>query len=98
MTTIGNIKSTLEKSLSSLVRVHLPQTEGFAIEIDILENDRNKRDDASQESWHPARGEIRIRFVRPAKTQRNESVETVRFAPIDIEGEPLSATVLRDRR
>lgn len=76
---------------------HLSQTAGFAIEVDILENDRKKRDDASQERWHPARGEIRIRFVGPVQPPQNEGVETVSFAPIHIKIEPLYANVLRDR-
>ena len=99
MTTIRNIKSILEKSLSSALRTHLPQTEGFAVEVEILENDRTTHNDASQDSWDPARGEIRIRFVDTAKTPLNiRGVEAVGFAPIDIEGESLSDTVLRDRR
>lgn len=98
MTNIGKIKTTLEKSLSDAVRTQLPQIAEFELEVDILENDRKKRNDASQESWHPASGEIRIRFRSPVKALQKEGADTSSFAPIDIKGEPLSATVLRNRR
>lgn len=65
MTTIGDSKAALEKALPSTLRAHLPQVAGYAIEVDILESSRKKRSDASQESWRPGSGEIRIRFVGP---------------------------------
>lgn len=66
MTTIGDSKSALEQSLPNALRAILPQTAGYPIEVAILENGRKKRSNASQESWRPANGEIRIRFGGPA--------------------------------
>lgn len=65
MATIGDSKSALEQSLPNALRAYLPQTAGYALEVDILENGRKKRSNASQESWRPASGEIRIRFGGP---------------------------------
>ncbi len=66
MSTINDSKSALEQALPAVLRAHLPQTTGYALEIDILENDRKKRSPAARESWRPANGEIRIRFGGPA--------------------------------
>ncbi len=66
MSTIEDSKSALEQSLPSVLSAHLPQTTGYALEVDILENDRKKRSTASRESWRPASGEIRIKFAGPA--------------------------------
>lgn len=66
MTTIGDAKKALKQSLPNALRNCLPQTTGYPIEVDILENGRKKRSNASQESWRAASGEIRIRFGGPA--------------------------------
>jgi hypothetical protein len=73
MKTIGNVRPALTHSITDAVREHLPQTAGFSIEIDIFENDRKKRSDASQNSWQPARGEIRIRFVGSTRAGLEEA-------------------------
>ena len=53
MATIRDSKASLAHSLRDVLRDLLPQTEGYAIEVDILENDRKKRSDAPRESWRP---------------------------------------------
>ncbi len=76
MVTIGDSKHALERSLGDVLRNYLPQTAGYAVEVDILEKDRKKRSDASRESWRPAIGEIRIRFGGPvdANRERHDSL------------------------
>ena len=68
MVTIRDSKADLERSLADVLHGLLPQTAGYALEVDIYENDRKKRSDASRENWRPAIGEIRIRFGGPTDT------------------------------
>ena len=63
MITIHDARLELERTIGSAVQAYLPQTAGYDIEVDIIENHRKKRSDASRESWRPEIGEIRIRFV-----------------------------------
>ena len=99
MTTIRDSKAELAQSLRGVLRDLLPQTDGYAIEVDILENDRKKRSDAPRESWRPAVGEIRIRFGGGSEAVLGgQATESLGFEPVSIEGEPLSATVLGERR
>lgn len=80
MATIGESKSALEQSLPNALRALLPQTAGYTIKVDILENGRKKRSNAAQESWRPANGEIHIRFGGPAGV--NSGAES--FNPPDL--------------
>ena len=62
MVTVGNSEAELELALGRILRDYLPQTAGYSPEIEIYENGRKKRRDASRDSWRPGSGEIRIRF------------------------------------
>ena len=98
METIQDSKADLARSLRHVLHSLLPQTAGYNIEVDILENDRKKRGDASRESWRPAVGEIRIRFGGRTETVLGwQATDSSDFEPVSIEGEPLSATVLGER-
>lgn len=66
MATIKDSKLDLERALSGILRSLLPQTDGYAVKVDILEDHRKKRSDASRESWTPAKGQILITFPGPA--------------------------------
>lgn len=63
MMTIQDARLELESTIGSVVGAYLPQTKGYDTEVDIIENHRKKRSDASRESWRPEIGEIRLRFV-----------------------------------
>ena len=60
--TIGDSEGDLERALGAILPNYLPQIEGYPIEVAIFENGRNKRRDASRDSWRPGSGEIRIKF------------------------------------
>lgn len=62
MVTIGHSEAELELTLGRILVDYLPQTAGYSPEIEIYENGRKKRRDASRDSWRPGSGEIRIRF------------------------------------
>lgn len=62
MVTIGISETQLELALSQVLPGYLPQTAGYSPEIEIYENGRKKRRDASRNSWRPGSGEIRIKF------------------------------------
>ena len=62
MVTIGNSAAELELALGHILPNYLPQTAGYSPEIEIYENGRKKRRDASRDSWRPGSGEIRIKF------------------------------------
>ena len=90
MVTIGNSEAELELALGPVLSDCLPQTAGYSPEIEIYENGRKKRRDASRDSWRPGSGEIRIKFgVATAKlptvtdTEQNErnSVSSTPDAP-----------------
>ena len=102
MITIQDAKSELERTIGSAVEPYLPQTMGYDTEVDIIENHRKKRSDASRDSWRPEMGEIRIRFtVRPKLNRRHHEDDRSSFgdfAPIEIRGPSLSSTVIQERR
>ena len=62
MVTIGNSEGELELALGHILSDYLPQTVGYSPEIEIYENGRKKRRDASRDSWRPGSGEIRVKF------------------------------------
>lgn len=62
MATVADSKAGLQRSLGEALRTHLPQTAGYEVKVEILENGRKKRSDASRESWQASLGEIRITF------------------------------------
>ena len=63
MDTIRDVGTKLEQVIGAPVQAYLPQVSGYDVEVDIIENHRKKRSDATCESWNPEMGEIRIRFV-----------------------------------
>ena len=73
MTTIGNSEADLEQALSDILPKILPQAAGYSLEIEIYENDRKKRRDASRSSWRPGSGEIRIKFGGAATTSQSQT-------------------------
>ena len=75
MVTIGSSESELELALGHILPGYLPQTEGYSPEIEIYENGRKKRRDASRDSWRPGSGEIRIKFGG-AKTKPQSATDT----------------------
>lgn len=70
MASIGDSETELEQALSDILSKFLPQSAGYSLEIEIYENDRKKRRDASRNSWRPAVGEIRIKFGVPTSKLR----------------------------
>ena len=103
MDTIRDVGTKLEQIIGAPVQAYLPQVGGYDVEVDIIENDRKKRSDATCESWNPEMGEIRIRFVARSQVESQasgalEGTEADDFAPVEIRGEPISATVIRERR
>ncbi len=108
MTTIRDAKLELERTIGRAVEAHLPQTTGYDTEVEIIENHRKKRSDASRDSWRPEMGEIRIRFVVRTHLDRrhHEAVDAHgddganldEFSPVEIQGLSLSATVIQERR
>lgn len=86
MITIHDAKLELERTIGSPVQAYLPQTDGYDIEVDIIENHRKKRSDASRDSWRPEIGELRIRFVvRPRVTTPSPVSDTVKHESENIE-------------
>jgi hypothetical protein len=85
---------------------------GFRPVVELQEDGRKKRLTESADSWNPETGEIRVHFERveesetadqsdtrqvPSPTATIEVTGARRFRPVPISGEPLSATILRDR-
>ncbi len=69
MITVGDSEIGLARELAEPLRGMIPQTEGYAIRVEMRENGRKKRKNASQQSWHPGSGEIVIKFDGPAVVQ-----------------------------
>ncbi len=84
MMTIQDARLELESTIGAIVEAHLPQTKGYDTEVDIIENHRKKRSDASRESWRPEIGEIRVRFVVRTPASPAPVVDTPRPEPQDI--------------
>lgn len=70
MVTIGNTEAELELPLGELLADVLPQTAGYSLEIEIYENGRKKRRDASRDSFRPGSSEIRIKFGGAKRTSQ----------------------------
>jgi len=52
MSNIGDVRRELASELSRVLAAHLPQTKQYAREVEIREDDRKKRSDASAGSRH----------------------------------------------
>lgn len=106
--TLDDVKTELASAIRSKANMYLPHTAGCDVEVDFIENRREKTDteDAPPWSWNHEVGEIRVRFVERApdcETGAGDSEfpslrEMHKFEPFEIEGEPLSETVIRARR
>jgi hypothetical protein len=78
---------------------------GFRPVVELQQDGRKKRLTESADNWNPETGEIRVHFERVEESpelNRQKQLPgdvkgTSRFHPVPIEGEPLSATILRDR-
>lgn len=108
--TLDDVKTELARAIRSKANLYLPHTAGCDVEVEFIENRREKKDaaDAPPWSWNHEAGEIRIRFVQRAPDgEAGEDEDAARFPslremhkfePFEIEGEPLSETVIKARR
>jgi hypothetical protein len=101
--TIAEVESRLEEGLAKLLQPLIPK--GYRIHVSLVDkNGRGKRKNASAGDWSPDRDEVRINFepaaAEPdiAAAQPAGEVSDSDFRPVDIRGESLSATLLRERR
>jgi hypothetical protein len=93
--TIAEVESRLEEGLAKLLQPLIPK--GYRIHVSLVDkNGRRKRKNAPADNWSPDRDEVRINF-EPGEVEK-EQISDSDFAPVDIRGEKLSATVLRERR
>lgn len=109
--TLDDVKAELARSIRSKANMYLPHTAGCDVEVEFIENRRERKDteDAPPWSWNHEAGEIRVRFVERAPDRESDSDAPKRYGryglwgledyvPVEIEGEPLSETVIRARR
>jgi hypothetical protein len=104
--TIAEIESRIEEGLGKLLQPLIPA--GYRIHVALVDkNGRRKRKNASAGNWSPDRDEVRINFEPAASAKSGnialgrtseEEISNSDFKPVDIRGEGLSATVLRERR
>lgn len=105
---MDDVKTELASAIRSKANMYLPHTAGCDVEVDFIENRREKTDteDAPPWSWNHEVGEIRVRFVERAPDCESRTGAAKRYGlrgmedyvPAEIEGEPLSETVIRERR
>ena len=101
--TIAEVESRLEEGLAKLLQPLIPK--GYRIHVSLVDkNGSAKSKNASAADWSPDRDEVRINF-EPAVTEADINAAQSAaedsdsdFRPVDIPGESLSATVLRERR
>ena len=97
----------LSEQIASALKFLVPP--GYRPIAQLEEDGRKKRSTAAASNWSPATGEIVIYF-KPLEGRTHapaDSAETPaplssfgmpsRFHPIPVQGEPVSATILRDR-
>lgn len=76
MVTIRESEADLEQILGALVEGVLPQTGGYSLQVELFENGRKKRRDASRDSLRPGSLEIRIKLGGPLPRVLNPEMET----------------------
>ena len=106
--TLDDVKTELARAIRSKANLYLPHTAGCDVEVEFIENRREKKDaeDAPPWSWNHEVGEIRIRFVERAPDGEAGADGAKRYGlwgmedyvPVEIRGEPLSETVIKARR
>lgn len=106
--TLNEVKTELARAIRSEANRYLPHTAGCDVEVEFIENRREKKDaeTAPPWSWNHEAGEIRIRFVQRAQdgdegadgAEFPSLREMHKFEPFEIRGEPLSETVIKARR
>ena len=107
-TTIKELQTQIERRFSESLS-DLPHFAGLRphVSIHYRKNGRKHRENASLDHWYAGSEEIRVSFEpdnglpRPpvvAKPARAGEETTPDFQPVDIRGEALSNTVLRERR
>ncbi len=70
MATVEDARKALAEALGPILAANLPQTEGYQIRLEILENGRKKLGFVSCEDWKAEIGEIHIKFTpAPARGQ-----------------------------
>ena len=106
--TLDDVKTELASAIRLKANLYLPHTAGCDVEVEFIEDRREKKDtaDAPPWSWNHEAGEIRVRFVERAPDREAGADESEfpslremhKFEPFEIRGEPLSATVIKARR
>jgi hypothetical protein len=104
---LAKLRSREYQPLEALLQTLIPK--GYRAHVSLADKKgRKKRKNASADNWSPALGEVIISFEPEAENSRvaiveetlpdSELVSDSDFSPVDICGERLSATVLRQRR
>ena len=106
--TLNDVKTELASAIRLKANLYLPHTAGCDVEVEFIEDRREKKDtaDAPPWSWNHEAGEIRVRFVQRAPDREAGADGTKRYGlwgmddyvPVEIRGEPLSETVIKARR
>jgi hypothetical protein len=86
MSTINDSRMKLERMLAVVLPAYLPQAEGCAVEVDIIEDGLKMHSGAGSESWRPYNGgEIRIRFNASPAVAPPTAVEERSHFPVEDE-------------
>ena len=106
MEKVWEAEDNLDLKISTLLRPIMPNFDGCTVRVKFW-NDGNQMDgDEPLENWNRQEsGEIRIIVVRPDPLGDEDLAAAVEngfyspgFRPVPIKGEPLSETIIRDRR
>lgn len=106
MTKVWEAEDSLDLKISALLRPILPNFDGCTVRVKFWDGGNPMGGDEPLENWNRREsGEIRIMVVRPDALDDADLAQAVEngfyspgFRPVPIKGEPLSESIIRDRR
>lgn len=106
MAKVWETEDSLELKISALLRPILPNFDGCTVRVKLWNGDAPMDGDEPLEDWNGQdSGEVRITILRPDKLDDTDLASAVEngfyspgFKPVPIKGEPLSETIIRERR
>ena len=106
MTKIWETEDSLDLKISALLRPILPNFDGCTVRVKFWDRGNPMDGDEPLENWNrKGAGEISVTILRPDTLDDSDLAPAVEngfyspgFRPVPIKGEPLSETIIRDRR
>ena len=106
MTKVWEAEDNLDLKISSILRPILPNFDGCTVRVKLWDGGNPMDGDEPLDNWNrKGAGEISLTILRPDKLDDDDLASAVEngfyspgFRPVQMQGEPLSETIIRERR